>query len=170
MFSHVIYIWNWYENSIFQKIKVCHKSFASVCHQLLYLYLHNYPLSACYVTYSCQCQYIMNAIFKSKVIFGQIITGPMDLFYLEVIEWDLGHWWTPYVLWLLQKAIWNLSPFLKKGSSKHQIKLVKSVILLLDMSIAQFLFIWCDLVRGRKTVVNLVFSKNCLWVIIREIE
>ena len=30
--SHAMHVWNWHENTIFQRIWVCHKSFASVCY------------------------------------------------------------------------------------------------------------------------------------------
>ena len=52
-------VWNWHENCIFQTIQICCKPFGSVHCELLYFYLHNYPLTAYYMPYSRHCQYLL---------------------------------------------------------------------------------------------------------------
>ena len=78
----VTYVWNWHVNSIFQVKQVFHKSFASVCYQRLHFCLHNYPLTAYYVPYSCHCPYLLKYNINNYCNIWPNQHSPMDPFIL----------------------------------------------------------------------------------------
>ena len=55
LLSHMVYVWNWHENSIFKKYS--HVRNASVL--LINFFLQNCPATAYYVPYSCQCRDVL---------------------------------------------------------------------------------------------------------------
>ena len=88
LLSWVMCVWNWHQKSISK-----HYSTSDIIYICMVIiatfFLHSYPFTAYYVPYSCQCQYFLKCNITTFVIFGQIGTGSMDLFFSHIFIFNM---------------------------------------------------------------------------------